>query len=453
MAKEKLTELQEKVYAEYMRKTPKSKQMYDRACKSLEGGSYSALQSYPPYPLYMTHGRGSKTYDVDGNEYIDCHLCAGPLILGHCHPEVMEGMKREIDRGLLLFNPDFGVECTELLKEIIPCAEKVVFCNSGTEVTMYAVRVARAFTGKNKIIKFYGHYHGMHDQFLVATYNTSDEVVSAGVPKENLTNTVLLRYNDIDAVRRKLDEDNDIAGVILDAAMSMGGLWPASREYLRELRQLTKERGVVLIFDEVITGFRLALGGAQEYFGVTPDLAAFSKGIAVGAKLAAVVGKEEVMSALVPGGYSAQEGKVASHGGTFNSGTMALAAAIATLKVYKKLSEEGEYQRLFQRSEKLKAGMEMAFKKRGVPCHINMLGPLLKLALTDLEPSFEVYCNLDMTVPELFRLSLVPEGVWPYKGRTGPTFFLSFAHTDEDIEKVIGAVNNILDKNKFQEVL
>lgn len=445
MKEEKLAQLREKILDEYTRKTPKSRQMYHRACNSLEGGVYSAVQAMWPYPLYMTHGRGSKTYDVDGNEYVDCNLDAGPLILGHCHPEVMEAMKREIDRGLLLCNPDFGIECAELLKEIIPCAEKVAFSNTGSEITVYAVRVARAFTEKNKIIKFYGHYHGIDDQFLVGMFRTSDEIISAGVPKESVANTVLLRFNDIDAVRRKLDEDNDIAGIILDPAVSWGGLWPPSRQYLKELRQLTKERGVILIFDEVITGFRLALGGAQEYFGVTPDLAVFSKGIAAGAKLSALVGRDEIMKTLLP-----DKGKAVFHGGTFNTGTIALAAAIATLKVYKRLSEKGEYQRLFQLTDKLKAGIEMAFKKRGVPCHVNMLGPYLKTFLTDLEPNFEAYCDLDPRVPDLLFTSLIPEGIWPYVRRS---IFLSFAHTDEDIEKIIGAINNSFDKYKFQEVL
>jgi len=445
MKEEKLAQLQKKIFDAYTRKTPKSKQMFDRARKSLEGGVYSAVQAMRPYPLYMTHGRGSKTYDVDGNEYIDCNLDAGPLILGHCHPEVMEALKREIDRGLLLCNPDFGIECAELLKEIIPCAEKVAFSSTGSEITVYAVRVARAFTGKNKIIKFYGHYHGIDDQFLVGMSRPSDEIISAGIPKESVVNTVLLRFNDIDAVRRKLDEDDDIAGIILDPCVSWGGIFPPSRQYLKELRQLTKERGVILIFDEVITGFRLAPGGAQEYFGVTPDLATFSKGIAAGAKLSALVGKEEIMSTLLP-----DKGKAVFHGGTFNTGTMALAAAIATLKVYKKLNEKGEYQKLFQLADKLKAGIEIAFKKRGVPCHVNMLGPYLKTFLTDLEPSFEAYCDLDLRVPDLLFTSLIPEGIWPYVRRS---IFLSFAHTNEDIEKIIGAINTSFDKYKFQEVL
>ncbi|GAI42844.1 unnamed protein product, partial [marine sediment metagenome] len=268
---------------------------------------------------------------------------------------------------------------------------------TGTEAALFAVRAARAFTGKNRIIKFYGHYHGLDDQFCVATTNTSDETSSAGIPEESLKNTVLLKFNDIGAVRSKLAEDNNIAAVILDPQMDQGGLWPASGKYLEELRKLTEERGIVLIFDEIITGFRLALGGAQEYFGVTPDLAIVSKGIAAGAKFAAVLGKEEIMDTLAPKGLAASTKKLALHGGTYIDGTMAIAAAIAAMKVYKKLKEKGEYQRLFQLAEKLKTGIEMVFKQRGMPLHINMLGPSLKLYFTNLEPSFDVYCNLDMT--------------------------------------------------------
>jgi len=448
MKEEKLAELQKKVFDAYMKKTPKSKQMYDRACRTLTGGVSGNTRLMEPYPVYMTHGRGSKEYDIDGHEYIDCFLCAGPLLLGHCHPEVMEGIKREFDRGLLLRNPDLGVECAELLKEIVPCAERVRFLNTGTEADIAVARIARAFTGKNKIIKFYGHYHGQDDQFLVAVGNSKDEATSLGTPKESLSNTILLRYHDIDVIRRKLDEDNDIAGVILDPVNSSGGIWPPSYEYLRELRQLTKERGVALIFDEVITGFRLSLGGAQEYYGVTPDLAVFSKSIAGGEKLGAVVGKEEIMNAILTSGKE----KAVFQSGTFIDCTVALAGGIAAMKVFKKLNEEGEYQRLFQLSDKLKLGIETVLRQRGVPCHVNHIGPCLKLYVTDLEPNFEAYCNLDKRISYLLFLSLMTEGVllsWPSAGYT----FLSFAHTEEDVQRVIDAINASLDKNKFEEVV
>lgn len=452
MLHDKLAKVRERVYGEYMRKTPKSKQMYDRACKSLQGGGYSSSRFFAPYPLYMTHAKGSKMYDVDGQEYVDVSNYV-PTV-GHSHPEVIEAVRCELNRGQHIYNPDFGVEAAELLQEVVPGAERVRFTNSGTEANMVAARTARAFTGKNKIIKFYGHYHGTDDQFLVGTSHPSNEVNCAGIPKEHQINTILLRYNDIDAVRHKLDEDNDIAAVILDPIMTSGGVWPPSHEYLQQLRQLTKKRGVVLIFDEVITGFRIALGGAQEYFGITPDLVTFSKGIASGGKLGVVAGKEEFMAALAPRGVGLSatpaERKLAIQGGYYVDATVALASTIATIKVLKRLNERGEFKKLFQLSEKLKAGIEVAFKRRGAPCHINMLGPVLAIFLTDLEPGFEVYSKLDRTVPGLLRLSLISEGIWVLYGLL---LYLSLAHTDADIERIIGAVDNSLDRHKFQELL
>lgn len=434
-----------------MRKTPKSRLLYERASKSLQSGVSASTRYYLPYPLYVTRGAGSNIFDVDGNKYVDCFLSAGPLLLGHSHPDVMERVKHELDRGLLMYNLDLGVECAELLKELIPCAEKVRFANTGSEANFLAVRAAKAFTAKNKVIKFYGHYHGLDDQFCVATSNVSDEAISAGISEESLKNTVLLKYNNIDAVKSKLDEDNDIAAVILDPQMDMGGLWPARDKYLEELRQLTKEREVVLIFDEIITGFRLALGGAQEYFGVTPDLATISKSVAAGAKFAAVVGKEEIMNTLTPKELAASPKKIVLHGGTYTDGTIALAAAIAAMKAYKKLKEKGEYQKLFQLAEKLKTGIEMAFKQRGVPLHINMLGPSFKLYFTNLDPNFDVYCNLDMTILSLFFLSLINEGV--YLNPAARLLYLSFVHTEGDVDQVVVAINSSLERNKFEEVL
>jgi glutamate-1-semialdehyde 2,1-aminomutase len=448
MAKENLAEFQEKIYAGYMSRTPKSRLFYDRACASLQSGVSASSRFFKPYPLYLTHGKGSKVYDVDGNEYVDCFLSAGPQMLGHCYPEVVEGVKRELDRGFLLYNVDLAVECAELLKEIIPCAEKVRFSNTGTEAVMLAARAARAYTGKNKIIKFYGQFHGIDDQFLMGISNNSDKVVSGGIPKERLVNTVLLKFNDIDVVRRKLEEDDDIAGIFVEAQMNGGGLWPASREYLLELRKLTKEHGVVLIFDEVITGFRIALGGAQEYFGVTPDLAVLAKCIAAGAKFAAVVGKEEFMEVFTP--PSLKAGAV-YHGQTYVDGTMAIAAAIAAIKIYKKLSAQGEYQRIFKLAERLGAGIETAFKQRSLPIHINIFGPSIQLALTNLEPDFDVYCNLDKTISTLFFLSLIAEGVYVLPSM--PRIYVSFVHSESDVQKVIDAANASLKKNRFENIL
>lgn len=450
MGKEKIVELQKRVFEAYTRKTPKSKQMYARACQTLAGGVTGNLRLYQPYPLYMTHGVGSKTYDVDQNEYVDCFLGNGPLLLGHQHPEVIEGMKQHMSQGSLIFNPGLIIECAELLKEIVPCAEKVRFLNTGTEAVLVAIRIARAFTGKKKIIKFYGHYHGQDDQFLIGQ-GLINEVISEGIPRESLVNTILLKYNDIDAVRYMLAEDAGIAAIILDPGMHAGGIWPPSREYLKELRKLTAERGIVLIFDEVVTGFRLALGGAQEYYGVTPDMATFAKAIAAGEKLSAVVGKSEIMNVVVPeqpdtsGGAS----KGVFQSGTMNDGTLALAAAKAAMSVYKRLKKDGEYQKLHQRCERLKLEIEAVFEERGIGCHINNLGPIFKMFLTNLEPSFDRYCNIDKKMLSLFLMSLITEGGC-FTNLSGIMYF-SFVHTEDDLQKIVSVANFILDKYDFQK--
>jgi len=449
MKTEKLEELRQQIYEQYINRTPKSKELHDRACKSLVAGVGASSRFHNPYPLYMAHGKGSRIFDVDGNEYVDCHLNYGPLILGHCHQRVMAAIQNELGKGLLIPNPELMVECAELLKRVLPWVDMVSFANTGVEVIMLAIRVARAFTKKSKIIKFYGHFHGQYDQLLIGIYNTSDKPNSAGITSESLSNTILSRYMDIDMVKDILDKDSDIAAIILDPLMFMGGLWPPSHEYLKELRQLTESRGVLLIFDEVISGFRLAPGGASEFFGIAPDLAAYAKGIATGEKLAALVGKENVMSALVPAEIATQKEITVTHGATFVDGTAAFAAAITALRIYQELRENGGYKRLFQTSEELKMGIESALKQCGIPCHINILGPCLKMYLTDLAPSFEVYSNLDTTLRDLFTLSLIPEGIKVMP--KGGAIFLSFAHTKEDIQTIIDCARRSAERYRFHD--
>lgn len=450
MKTEKLKELRQRIYEQYIKKTPKSKQLYERACKSLVAGAGASSRFYNPYPLYMAHGKGSRIFDVDGNEYVDCHLNYGPLLLGHCHPRVMAAIQNELAKGLLIPNPELMVECAELLKRVLPWVDMISFANTGVEVTMLAIRVARAFTRKSKIIKFYGHFHGQYDQLLIGIHNTSDKSNSAGITTESLSNTILARYMDLDIVKDILDKNSDIAAIILDPLMFMGGLWPASHEYLKELRELTESRGVLLIFDEVISGFRLAPGGASEFFGVAPDLAAYAKGIAAGEKLSALVGKKDVMSVLMPVEITTQKEITVTHGATFVDGTAAFAAAIAALRIYQELRESGGYARLFQASEELKMGIESVLRGYGIPCHINMLGPCLKIYLTDLAPSFEVYSNLDNTLRDLFTLSLITQGIKVIP--KGGSIFLSFAHTEEDIQAIIDSAKRSVERYGFHEL-
>lgn len=448
MKEENLTKLQERIFQDYEKRTPRSKQMFERASKSLAGGVVGSPKFFYPYPLYMTHSKGSKQYDVDGHEYVDCYLEGGPLLLGHCPKPLMEAIKRDLDKGLMVYNSEAQIECAELLKEVIPCAEMVRLANTGTEAVINAVRLARSFTGKNKIIKFFGHYHGQDDQFLIAIANDKPGPSSLGVPKEALANTVMARWNDIDDVRRKLDEDKDIAGIIMDPQGNMGGIWPAQPEFLRELRKLTEERGIVLIFDEVITGFRLALGGAQEYFGVVPDIACYAKAAGAGGKFAALVGKAKIMNLLATKGFYAFGEKETYIGGTYVTGSVAISAAIAAIKTYKELSKTGGYKKLFDLSAKLKTGIESAFRRKGIPCVMNMLGPSFKLFITDQEPNFETYYKLGKKPVYLFFVSTLTDDVFLGNPASG-VVFLSFAHTEKDIQRALDGVNTCLDKYDF----
>ncbi len=449
MKEEKYAELEKKVFKAYEKKTPKSRQMYGQACQSLQGGVPGDGGYWRPYPLYVTHGKGSKIYDLDGNEYIDCRCGYGAILLGHAHAEVNESIGQEMSRGLLLHNLILGVEAAELLTKLIPCAEAVRYRNTGTEVLMAALAVARAYTGKNKFIKFYGAYHGVAPEFMAGWGSRTTDSTSSGIPRESLANTVILPWNDINAVRQKLDEDKDIGTVVTDVIMGVGGIFPPKGDYLKELRQLTDERGVVLIFDEVITGFRLAIGGAQDYFGVIPDLACFAKSISAGATFAALVGKKNIMSALGGGSSGAfmfgGGRKVVYQSGTFNDNTLGTAGAIVSMKIFEKLNKRGEYEKLNSRTEKYAREIEESFRKRGIGCYVNTAGSYYKIHLTDVKPTFDIVCGIDKRVNYLFTVALMTEGVLLCGPGSGSSF-LSFAHIDEDVVKILDAMNSTLDK-------
>ena len=403
------------------------------------------LRYFKPHPLYFASGEGSKMTDIDGNEYIDCFLCNGPLQLGHKPAEVLEAIRKYQDTGLLVVNPTVATEAAERLVEMIPCAERVRFLNTGTEAVMIAIRVARAYTGRTKIIKFFGHYHGQSDQFLVGLGNTT-KPLGHGVPDSIIKDTLPLPYGGIDTLKAALTE-NEIAAVILDPVMHNGGLWAEQSEYLAAVRTLTIEHGTVLIFDEVITGFRLAAGGAQEFFGVTPDLATFGKALSAGEKVGAVVGREEVMAVLDPRRDRDLPGIFQS--GTSNDGTSALAAAIGAMDQYKVLAKVGGYDRLAALAARLADGLRDIFASHNMPRHINQLGPMIQMFLTDVEnPSFENFSQVNMQPLAMFTMALLAEGVlFALPGSTH--VYLSFAHTDEDIDAILRSADKVLGRYDF----
>jgi glutamate-1-semialdehyde 2,1-aminomutase len=437
--------LHEAIVGDYLKRTPGSQALHQRARGSLAGGVSGNLRYFSPYPLYISSAEGSRTTDVDGNEYVDCFSANGPMLLGHNHPLLVAAAEKVRGLGALPLNPEIMVECAERVQEIVPCAERVRFLNTGTEAVMTAVRIARAFTGKSGIVKFHGHYHGQDDQFLIGI-DTSDALFSAGVPSEAPAPIRLCRYLDLGQLEALFTSDNDIAAVILDPAMHAGGLWGSDANSLAGLRELTRRYGVLLIFDEVISGCRLAPGGAQEHFGVTPDLVTMAKALAAGEKLSLVAGKEDVMSVVDP--LAPENTPRVFQSGTVNDGPVALATAAAALGEYRRLFETGEYQRLEADVQSVAETLELGFRGAGIPCQINHLASMLQIHLGGDELTFET-ANADEAGPlELFYLALINQGVMLSLPTSNHIYF-SFAHSKEDFEFIKAQIRYVFEHYEF----
>ena len=433
----------------YRERCPRSAALYRQAREVLAGGTTGNLRHFPPYPLYFRSGAASRMTDIDGNDYIDCFLCNGPLLPGHRHPRIEQAVREQAGAGPLVPNPELAVHAARAVQRVVPCAERIRFLNSGTEAVMTAARVARAHSGKPVIIKFFGHYHGQDDQFLVGL-DPSASAFGAGVPRDAYANVRLLRHGDLAALEQTLARHDDIAAVMLDPAMHSGGLWGSSRDYLSAVRETTARHGVLLVFDEVITGFRLAPGGAQQYHGVVPDLATFAKALGAGEKLAALAGPERVMRVLDPERPPGTPAVFQS--GTGNDGTSALAAGAAAIALYEDLHRAGEYALLAQRARRLADGLRMAFAAGRVPFHANQHGPMLQLFLSDAPPGFEAFANLPAEPLQLFYLALINEGVL-LSLPTSNHIYLSFAHTDADIDDVLAATARVLRRHDFAQIV
>jgi glutamate-1-semialdehyde 2,1-aminomutase len=440
---------QQAILRAYRERTPRSAALFERARKSLVGGTTGNLRYFPPYPLYFAGGSGSRMTDVDGNDYVDCFLCNGPLLPGHRHPRIVEAIRRHADTGSLVVNPELAMLAAEEVQRTVPCAERVRFLNSGTEAVMAAVRLARAHTGHPRVLKFFGHYHGQEDQFLVGL-EPKPAPFGAGIPESSYTTTILLPYGNAAALEQALQRNADVAAVLLDPAMHSGGLWGSTTEYLREVREITARRGVVLIFDEVITGFRLAPGGAQALHGVTPDITTLAKALGAGEKLAAVAGRESFMRTLDPNRPVGTPAVFQS--GTGNDGTAALAAGAAAVTLYRDLEQQGEYRRLNALAERLATGLRRAFAGRGVPFHANQHGPMLQIFLSDAVPRFETFAALPTGPLQSFYLALINEGVL-LSLPTSNHIYLSFAHTDADIDRVLDMTSTVLDRYDFRGIV
>lgn len=422
-------------------KETKSQQLFERAKQVLPGGVNSPVRAFDPYPFFVQRGEGSKLYDADGKIYIDYCNAYGAMLFGHAYPEVMEAVKAQLSKGTLYGAPtEREVEFAELIQKASPCMEMMRLVSTGTEATMHALRVARGYTGRKKIVKFEGCFHGSHDNVLVkagsgaATFGTPN---SAGIPEETTSNTIVLPYNDVAAVEEVFKrEGSEIAAVIVEPVLANVGLILPKNDYLLNLRKLTSQYGVVLIFDEIITGFRLALGGAQEYFNVKPDMATLGKVLGGGFPLAAFGGKKEIMQNISPAGKVYQAG-------TFSGNPVSATAGFTVLSILSQKKFD-IYPRLEKNAKELSKALFDLSKNYKLPVQIYNIASLYQIFFTD-QPVMDYACAKSSNI-KMFNAyfhELLKQGVFIPPSQF-EACFLSTAHTAEDIKCTIGAFDKAL---------
>lgn len=426
-------------------KIEKSQLLFERAKKILPGGVNSPVRAFKSVggtPIFIERGEGSKIYDVDGNEYIDYIGSWGPHLFGHNPSFIKEAIKEALEKGTSFGTPtELEVKIAELVKELVPSIEMIRFVNSGTEATMSAIRVARGFTKRNKIIKFEGCYHGHADFFLIKAGSgalTFGIPTSPGVTEGNAKDTLVADFNKIQSVKKLISENkNEIAAIIIEPIAGNMGVVQAEKSFLEELRQICDEEKIVLIFDEVMTGFRVARGGAQELYGIQPDLTTFGKIIGGGLPVGAYGGRAEIMSLVAPSGPVYQAG-------TLSGNPLAMSAGYSALKYIKVHPEI--YQNLEIASKKLEEGMRKNLQEVGKNYTINRAGSMMTLFFTEREVRY--YDDAVSSDTKLFAnyfQEMLMRGVYLPPAQF-EAFFISTAHTYDDINKTIEIQREVFNK-------
>ena len=427
-----------------MRNHTISKSLFRKASTVIPGGVNSPVRAFKAVggnPLFIDKAKGSRIYDVDGNSYIDYVLSWGPMILGHAFPRVVNALKKAAEKGTSYGAPTaLEIELAELVLKIFPSMDKIRMVNSGTEATMSAIRVARGFTGRDKIIKFEGCYHGHADGLLVkagsgaATFGLPD---SPGVPKSYARNTLTLPFNDIAAFKRLVEkEGKNIACVIVEPVVGNIGCVLPRIGFLDTLRKLTRKHGIVLIFDEVMTGFRVSCGGAQAYYGIKPDMTCLGKVIGGGLPVGAFGGRKEIMSMISPVGPVYQAG-------TLSGNPLAMTAGIETIK---ELSKPGIYKSIEAKSAMLEKGLKDAAKKANVSTRFYRAGSMFCTYFTDVDVTdYATAKKADAQKFSRFFSDMLEQGInlAPSQFEAG---FMSLAHSEKDIEATVTAAYESLKK-------
>ena len=427
-----------------MTKYQTSNTLFRRAQKVLPGGVNSPVRAFKSVggsPIFLTEGKGAYLHDVDGNRYIDYVGSWGPMILGYSHPRVVEAIREEATRATSFGAPtEVEIELAEKVVAMVPSIEQVRMVNSGTEATMSAIRLARGYTGRHKIVKFSGNYHGHGDSFLIQAGSGATTLGvpnSPGVTPASAADTLIARYNDSESVRQLiLTHPGEIAAVIVEPVAGNMGMIPPEGNFLQELRTMTAENGILLIFDEVMTGFRVAKGGAQERYGVTPDLTTLGKIIGGGLPVGAYGGSKEIMAQVAPLGPVYQAG-------TLSGNPLAMRAGLETLRL---LDAPGFYENLEQKAAQLEAGIRANMTKLGIELYATRVGSMSCLFFCPEKiVNYEQATGANTEDFARYFWAMLEEGIYlaPSQFEAG---FISAAHSEKDIEQTIAANYRALEK-------
>ena len=414
----------------YVARTLKSRRMYERAKKVLPAGVSYGVRYFEPYPFYTCSAKGSKLYDVDGNEYIDFWLGHTALIMGHANPVVIKAVKTQLQRGTHYGTcHEQEIALAEQVVKMIPNSQMIRFTNSGTEANMYAIRLARAYTGKPKIAKFEGGWHGGYDALQVSVKYPFNIPESAGLTKGATQDTVVLPFNNLDSVEEKL-RNEEIACILIEPVLGAGGGIPAEKTFLKGLREICNKKGALLIFDEVITGFRLAPGGAQEYFNVKADLVVLGKILGGGFPIGGFCGSEEIMEKLNSVAHKRPE--YSFQGGTFSANPITMTAGLSTLL---QLEDGRIIRRLNRAGEKLRKDMSEIFEANGVDAQLTGVGSIFNTHFTrkEVKDSMAAF-TADRNRLIDYDLSMIENGVFLLPTHNG---VLCSRHSREDLEKLL----------------
>jgi glutamate-1-semialdehyde 2,1-aminomutase len=432
-------------------RSARSAQLYQAACGPIPGGVNSTARAtwsgWDPYPLFVERGEGAHLYDVDGNRYIDYLLGLGPMILGHRPPKVTAAVVEQIQNRGTVFALPTAAEAVlaQKIMAAVPSVEQVRLCNTGTEAVIYSLRLAKAFTGREKVIRFEGMYHGFSDGVYWSKHPGLDLAgpdhrpvavpQGPGLSKAAGEHLIILPWNDADALREAVTREGDtIAAILTEPVMCNTGCILPEPGYLEAMRELSLAHGIVLIYDEVITGFRLSLGGAQSLYGIRPDLSVFAKGLGGGFPVAALGGKREIMRLVADG--------TVSMAGTYSANGIAVAAANAALD---ELSAPGKYQALFARCETLYEGLRKLLDKHGLPAYVVGVGPVSQVWFAE-RPIRNYRDAARYADHELFRRwweGMLENDVLFHPGAF-ENLFVSFAHSEDDIERTLEAADTVM---------